>query len=336
MGYKSNTVILNKTGFDLIQNQSRNLFEVNKVYTIKAQGLLGLDVTEDTLIYTRKAIRYTNPNQNANVSKYRHLLDPCWKRITDLKKGDYIGFPILQTSKNIYQINEEEAWLIGRYIADGYINNSRKNKHSKARNQRVVFSIGTHKLDIFLNHLHTYHPCLVDYGTTTRIDICKKRLKELCELCGRAAYEKEIPKVFLDLPVNLLSELLEGYLAGDGCKNKANGENTASTISPKLAVGLQMALHKVKQIPVKIYCQKREGTTRFIKEKEIKQSHDLYYIYWLDRITKQSLGIKLGNYIWQPFKSLEEIDGITETYNYCGGLVNGVFVKQEVKKSWKN
>ena len=221
----------------------------------------------------------------------------------------------------------EEAWLIGRYIADGYVNDSLKNKGSNHRNSRAIFTIGTHKLDYFLSKLKTYHPCIVNYGTCTRIDICSKRLKQLCEICGRVAYSKEIPKVYLDLPIDLLSELIEGYISGDGCIHKTSGLNTACTISPKLVVSFQMAMHKVKQIPVKIYCQKRVGTTRIIQGKTVGNLHDLFELTWLNDIPRQSLAVKLDGYIWQPFKKLECVEGPIEIYNSTSSLVNGILVK---------
>ena len=280
------------------------------IYTINAQGLLETKVTANHPIYVRHMKRHYPTYENGKRGNERVFSEPEYVAVKDLQKGDFVGFPILKSSENVCNITKEEAWLIGRYVADGYVNNSPR-KDRPNTNHKVIFCIGKGKVENFKAHIDKYHVCLKKDATCTKGEIISNRLMGLCLLCGKGAGNKEIPSIFLDLPKDLLKALLDGYMSGDGCKNK--NVNKATTISKKLALSLQIAVHKVYQLPVKIYFCKRPSKG-FIQGREVNQ-HDTYHVVWLDTIPKQSNAVVINDYIWQPIRSVTKEDIQTTVYN---------------------
>jgi site-specific DNA-cytosine methylase len=285
----------------------------NVIYTIKAQGLLETKVTANHPIYVKHMKRYYPHLLGEKRGNYRRFSKAEYVAVKDLEKGDFIGFPILNTSENKMNITAEEAWLIGRYIADGYINNSQRSGRPKGQlHHKVIYCIGKDKLDNFKAHVGKYHVCLKKDLTVTKGEVVSERLMDFCHMCGRGAGNKEIPGVFLNLPKDLLKSLLDGYMSGDGCRSK--GVNKATTISKNLALSLQVAVHKVYEVPVKIYFSKRPPKA-VIQGREINQ-HDTYQVSWLDQVPKQSQAIVEDGYIWQPIRQVTKEEVKTSVYNF--------------------
>lgn len=283
------------------------------IYTIKAQGLLETKATANHPIYVRHMKRHYPTCEDGRRCTERVFSKPEYVAVKDLEKGDFIGFPILQYENNRMNITPEEAWLVGRYIADGYVNNSpRKDRPKGQYNHKVIFCIGKGKVENFKAHVNKYHVCLKKDATVTKGEIISERLMEFCLMCGKWAGNKEIPGDFLNLPNNLLKALLDGYMSGDGCES--NGINKATTISKNLALSLQVAVHKAYEVPVKIYFSKRPQKA-VILGREINQ-HNAYQVTWLDEVSKQSQAIVEDGYIWQPIRSITKEEVKTSVYNF--------------------
>lgn len=283
------------------------------IYTIKAQGLLDTKATANHPIYVRHMKRHYPTYEGGRRGNERVFSKPEYVAVKDLKKGDFIGFPILSISENKTNITAEEAWLVGRYIADGYINNSQRSDRPKGQlNHKVIYCIGKDKLDNFKAHIDKYHVCCKKDLTVTKGEITSERLMFLCEMCGKGAINKEIPGVFLNLPNILLKALIDGYMSGDGCR--INGVNRATTISRNLALSLQIAVHKVYGVPAKIYFTKRPPKA-VIQGREVNQ-HDTYQVTWLDEVPKQSQAIVEYGYIWQPIRKVTKEEVKTSVHNF--------------------
>lgn len=306
---------------EIMRNQAES------IYTIKAQGLLELEATGNHPFLVKHMKRYY-PTKNGNRCNLRKFSKAEWVKVENLQKGDFVGYPILQTSENIMSITKEEAWLIGRYIADGYTNNSqRKGRPLGQKNHKVIYCIGKGKLDNFKSKISQYHVCYKKDVTVTKGEIINERLMRLCMLCGKGAEHKEIPGIFLDLPKELLQELISGYVSGDG--SKTGNSYRATTISQKLALSLQAAIHKAYQRPAKVYYDERPKKTT-IQGREVNQKNT-YTVIWLDSIPKQSQAIVGDGYIWQPIREIKRKEQKTTVYNFevadvHSYTVNGIMV----------
>lgn len=301
--------------------------QTESIYTIKAQGLLELEATGNHPFLVKHMRRYY-PTKNGNRCNLRKFSKAEWVKVEKLQKGDFVGYPILQTSENIMSITKEEAWLIGRYIADGYTNNSqRKDRPLGQKTHKVIYCIGKGKLDDFKSKISQYHVCYKKDVTVTKGEIISERLMRLCMLCGKGAEHKEIPGIFLDLPKELLQELINGYVSGDG--SKTGNLYRATTISRKLALSLQIAIHKAYQRPTKVYYNERPKK-HTIQGREVNQK-DTYTVTWLDNVPKQSQAIVGDGYIWQPIREIKRKEQKTIVYNFevadvHAYTVNGIMV----------
>ena len=304
--------------------------ESNDIYELKAQGMLTTEVTENHPLLVRHMKRYYPQLENGKRGNFRRFSNPEWVQVKDLKKTDFVAFPIIKEERNTENITEEEAWLIGRYIADGYINNRQRSGRPQGQvNHKVIFCIGKRKVEDFKKKVTTYHVCPKEDRTAYKCEIISERLVKLCLACGCGAINKEIPYKYLALPKSILKALITGYLDGDGCYHTLKKSYSATTISQKLALSLQLGIHKVLHIPCKLYFNKRPPTC-VIEGRTVNQ-HDTYMLSWKTYIPKQSRAIVDENYVWQPIRSVIKVEKTAKVYNlevdqvhsYCA---NGIVV----------
>src|SRR5690625_4101000 len=99
------------------------------IYELNVQGSPSTLVTEEHPVYVREMYR-TYKRENGKRTNKRNWSDPKWVEAKDLKKGvHFVGMSENIEVTNPHELTKEEAWLIGRYVADGYIrNNKRRNR----------------------------------------------------------------------------------------------------------------------------------------------------------------------------------------------------------------
>lgn len=160
--------------------------------------------------------------------------------------------------KGMFPINEDTAWAMGLYIAEG-CNSLGTIAYNLGKNEEDT--LGAKLVNIF-NGLG-YH---VGYRTyerdnTWRATISSTPLAELFELkFGKGAGNKRIPNEILMHPnVDIIKSFLRGYFDGDGYIDYSRGQVKAKTNSKVLALqlqlliarlGFQASLRKVKRNPV--------------------------------------------------------------------------------------
>ena len=139
------------------------------------------------------------------------------------------------------QITEDFAWAMGLYCAEGCcISNSLKwtlNVHEPALAERlatILEGMGYHTSQRIREAEGTH--CVLTYkrSLVRRVD------KEL----GHGSTKKQIPdSILFNSNKNILIAFLKGYFVGDGWYNKERSTLTASTVSKKLALDIQMAFN---------------------------------------------------------------------------------------------
>ena len=209
----------------------------NDRYTIRAQGILLTETTGNHPYYVRK-------REVANGKKV--FLQPEWKSVKDIVKGDYLGVPIITGSENPLNITNDEAFILGRYIADGHTRKDFRTSEGRPsdRHWQLILSIGSHKVDNFKNRIPGGFSCYQHTKSVHRIVFSNKRLVELAEnYCGCGAVNKQIHTTLLKLPNDLLEQVIEGILSGDGSADQYGHRLT--TISSKLIQSLQLAIAKL-------------------------------------------------------------------------------------------
>lgn len=110
-------VLTHKNRFRKVLNTS--ITPTKGIYKLKVQGSPITYVTEEHPYYVREKIKTWNNNKR----KYEYSFsEPKWKKVRDLSQNDFIGFALNKKNDNVNSktLTHEEAWLIGRYVADGY------------------------------------------------------------------------------------------------------------------------------------------------------------------------------------------------------------------------
>ena len=73
-------------------------------------------------------------------------------------------------------------------------------------------------------------------GSVYKVQINRREIGEFCEQFGKGAANKHIPEEYMTLPKHLARAMLDGYMAGDGCKGPHGIK--CNTISINLALDL--------------------------------------------------------------------------------------------------
>ncbi len=284
----------------------------NRIYKLNIQGSPVTHVTEDHPYYERSMKRVWN---NARRTSEREFTEPEWKAVKDLQKGDFIGFPINTVSENVLDLSAEDCWLLGRYAADGHCRKSKRKGRKDSQQYQVVFSVGEAKVEEFKAKVtHRHFSCYPHTASTYRCVVASKELVELIEKIGMGtgAENKRIPVEILNLPVELATEFLAGYMSGDGCYTK--NKFSATSVSRELVYGIGQLVMKVYRVPYSICYVERPETT-VIEGREVNQK-DTWQITFTPNMRKQTHGVVIGDYVWLPFRKKELLDLADTVYNF--------------------
>ena len=119
------------------------------IYTVKVQGSPKTECTGNHRFYVRYQRRVWN---NESRSYKYEFTEPEWKAVKDFNGEELIQFPVNKYSSNVMGLTEEECYLLGRYTADGYLQEyDRKGRNTKCR--RTAFCIGVDKQIEFTNRV---------------------------------------------------------------------------------------------------------------------------------------------------------------------------------------
>ena len=195
--------------------------QTDSLYHIKFNGSETINITGNHPLYVFK---------NNNIE---------WIRCDELRVGDYVCCNINQNQDESIYTNEE-LWLMGRLLADGYRDKSRS---------RVFFSIAKKKTEEFEKHINqsgykyyiTHKDRQAPEYVIENADFYKK-----CLILKDGAANKYVPDNILNLNDNSLKCFVDGYLSGDGHKRKDRKETYIwSTISMDMVLSVAMAILKI-------------------------------------------------------------------------------------------
>ena len=292
-----------------------NKFEngLKETFIIEGMSIDEIVTTENHKFYVRKRYRKWNNDLRRDVRLFEK---PEWIEAKDLTRDHYLGMAINQESKipkwegltftwdtNIPTIgvrsresnvikpllkNKTFWWLIGRYVADGWIRQP----------DGIVIAVGKHKLKEFeekINNIMNY--TIVEERTAYKVHFGFKEIGEFVKPIGRGASNKRIPDFIIDLPVDLLKEFINGYISGDGYKNE--NYYKLSTTSRELIYGLGQCIAKAYKRPYAIYKTIRPKKA-LIEGRTVNQK-DTYELVFKPENGKQDKAFYEDGYIWYPF-----------------------------------
>jgi len=292
------------------------------IYKLKISGRPEITVTGNHPFYVKHMKR--------DGYGKRKFSEAEWVDVSNLRKDDFVGIPInnkaiIPQIKNIPTYSSDFWWIVGRYLGDGWL----KKKYSYRRDSVITICCNkneTEEITLVLNKLKKYNYWIDDERTTNKINIADKYLYEFLEDFGMGAGNKEIPNYVIDLPVPLLSSLVEGYISADGYKYP-DGRIHYTTISKKLALSIADCIQKCYGTYCSICQEQRrdnilegrllKGNIQYIGQYIINPFGPNYYIN--------------QQYIWVRYKDKKPLNDNISVYNLeVEGVhtytVNGIMV----------
>lgn len=292
--------------------------QVNEYYELKIQGCFPIKVTKNHPFYVRTMKRVGN-------SQKRVFSRPKWIEVQDLyiaknnsgtiKEQNYIGFPIntieelpkwngVEYTHNIYgktkiikhkynlNFSNIDFWFfVGRYIGDGWLRDDRKEVLiCCSKNEQLELKNIIEKANLKFT--------LSEERTTYRFTIHNVELYEYLKQFGKGAKNKELTNDIYNLPIKHLQSFIDGYISADGYIEN-NKIYKISTVSEKLAFGIQQCIAKAYKQPTTITIRKPKNE---ILSRQINTSI-CYTISFRKTKCKQQHFIFDNNYLWLPFRN---------------------------------
>lgn len=188
--------------------------------------------------------------------KDRKWSEPFWCEAKDLTKNHFLV--VAEQKEDIeVDLTEDEAYLFGYYLAEGWID--RRKKKSGRQMFGITFAMSLSEREHFTNLLSriSYRgrykekkSIAVSWDYKTEGDCCKayitnERLWTLFHTAGHGAKNKVVPPCILSAPVNIQKSFLDGYMYGDGSYTSKDRRYTATSLNPEMIYGLRHLVLRV-------------------------------------------------------------------------------------------
>lgn len=274
---------------------------------LRAYGMPDTVATLNHPYWARQRIWHYGHRKN-----WRTFDEPSWTEVGNLTKDSFLAAPIITEESNPRGLTKDDCWLIGRYIADGHYRDESRGDSETHRQYQLVISVGKQKIDAFKERMQDYHfTCYLHSQSVYRCVFSSMRLVKLIEELGvgKGAENKEFSPELLCLPKDLLAEVIEGYMSGDGYLQK--NKYKATTVSKKLAVSLTFAITKVYGIGCGINHTKKKPKC-VICGREVNQ-RDSWETSWSPDVSRH-IAVNMDGFVWNKVKGIEP-NGITTVYN---------------------
>ena len=280
-----------------------------EIWHINAMGTHGIDTTENHRYYARKKYRKGHLG-------IRTFTEPAWVECKNLNNNYYLGTPVnnnnipFEDSSIDLDFTDDTLWyLAGRYLGDGW---TRERKDRATNVCGVVICCGKHKANDFEKKIdNKYHYTKSETRTTINYIFSSVAMAKLFSMMGHGAANKEIPPCFIDMPVEYLRKVMEGYFDSDGAKTQ--GLYKITTVSPKLVYSAAQAISKVYHRPVSVYTTKRPSTC--VIEGRIVNQRDTYQLTFKPNANKQDKAFYEDGYIWFPIRSVTNTHEMKDVYD---------------------
>ena len=299
---------------------------VDKIY---AQGIPDCMFAGDPLFYVSHMKEGWDDDRDCIGKQFS---EPEWvpasKLTCDKEIKDYLSSPIITEEYNPPSLNAETCWLLGRYVADGYLEGY-SNDTGESMMTQLVIPVNKDKIAHFVEMVNCpdfdFH--CIPYTESTYH--CVFSDTELVSLVtdhdfGKEAQDKNIPNMILQLPRTLAESFLEGYLSGGGSFDGKRISFPCTTKSKRLAYSLALLIQKVYRCNTDVsfridssYHVEGVGTRRY----------DIGWTVTFDRLSKVE---RIEDDIYTPYvlkepAGMKTVYGISvdEDYSY---LANHRFV----------
>ena len=235
----------------------------------------------------------------------RRLSGPQWVKVGELKRGDMIALPIPADGKEPF--DPDLAYVYGMYLADGH-------RLHKASALGVQFSDDASERERIVAALKRagYDDVRVaENRTCMQFTVYERGLYEACGRFGDLAHGKRLPGEAFGWERSARQAFLDGYVAGDGTYDEANGYR-ATTVSRILAHDLGKLVRSLGHVP-NIQMVRPAGTM-VIEGREV-QTRDTYALKWKTRPNARPQSFERDGQLWVPIRSITETGRVETVYD---------------------
>lgn len=255
----------------------------NHYYELKGLGVPKLFLTEEHPLYVFRGGKEQ------------------WIKVKDLKETDMFSFNVNQKNIDV-DLSNETLWLLGRYVADGWINEALYNS--------VEFAIAFKKEKEFLENIPKNFLEKFKRNTKSCYEyrIADKNFQNYCKQFGSGAKNKKIPQWVIDLPKEKLQCFFNGYISGDGHIRfrKKVKQIMFSTVSENLFLSMQQIVAKLYSCICSCYIRKDDRKETF---------NDSYNCQFND-IDNHRDQIINNDKIYTKIKKIERYNKEVKVYNF--------------------
>lgn len=291
--------------------------DVNDCYEVSGTGSFPIKVSCDHRFYG------SEDSNNLVFQDIQHVLadEFKWATPTTFPEIDF-SYPSFSKVNKYLDVEKKEFWwLIGLYLADGYLTNEKEKRwrvnwvshpENKAREDliRCLESIGV-----------KYTIKERSHSSADVVEISSTPIATwLLEHFGKLANGKKIPAFALSINKEFRESLLDGYLAGDGHFNESRNRWEAGTASKKLALGIQLL---AQSLGFRVGCSTTKPKVTSINGVDLKNEPQTS---WRLRITKDPH--ILDDYSLGKINSVKPIGQqkiynpiVTEDHSYVSGSI---------------
>jgi glycosyltransferase involved in cell wall biosynthesis len=228
---------------------------------------------------------------NGKKTTKRQLTELTWKLASEVKEGEYLVVPkykivdnnteivlrgfkdknIKQSSNTTFELDEDFAYLLGWYLAEGSVGDR----------TQIHLSLGSHEIDSIKQLQEILNRKLgKDVNYRAKKSVLEIRFRHaplaewLIENFGKDVYEKRIPEIIMKSEKNIVKRFVEGYLHGDG-HNEKGQRWFIQNASKELSYQFVLLLTKLDILPA-LYVYKRKNRNSVIKGREVHLSEYRY------------------------------------------------------------
>ncbi|WP_164711080.1 DNA cytosine methyltransferase [Euzebya pacifica] len=290
---------------------------------VKVMGAPEFTTTAEHPFYVRRKGQTWDPSIGVKGHYRRVWSDPEWVEAGLLDKDCFVGFQLDTPDPDQEPIGPALGYVIGRWLGDGWVRDSR-------RPQNLTGRRGSRVESRWWNVFVCCDPSEADVlrsaitaagfatgkaqrvGVTVRFRIGSKDLCKLLSGFGRHAHGKRIPGWVYRLPIEDQQAIWQGWVDADGyreTKNRPSPQVKATTVSEQLAHGMARIARNVHRRAVSIHKVETADTT-VIEVRTVNQ-RDWYQVVLP---TRNREAFVEGDWVWAPVRTITEADP-TEVFN---------------------
>lgn len=251
-------------------------------------------------------------------------MTPQWVEAKDLQEGDFVFMPIVQTEDS--QISEDEAELLGFYLAEGssYFNTA-NNQYTNQFSLNLKETLYAHRIAELVMTKFGKKAYLTEEPHKNSLTVSfygKEAHDWFLYHVGKGALNKKLSQELIQMSQNSIKKFIDSYLKGDGNISYKKTLRKDGTTSKKLCKRLctsskllvQDLLLLLSRIDIFGIVVERPAGKDFIHGRKIYRQES-WQIVWTDNL-KYNQVRKTNEGYWIPIRSISTQYQKTVVYNF--------------------